>query len=95
MRADALRDVLAAGDGAPTIVCAQAGNVNSGAFDPIAEICDVAHERGAWVHVDGAFGLWAAVTDDRRDLVAGRRACRLVGDRRAQVAERAVRLRRS
>ena len=45
-----------------TIVCIQAGNVNSGAFDPAAEICRRAREAGAWVHVDGAFGLWAAVS---------------------------------
>ena len=43
----------------PTIVCAQAGNVNSGAFDPVARIVEVAHAAGAWVHVDGAFGIWA------------------------------------
>ena len=42
-----------------TIVCVQAGNVNSGAFDPIAKICERAHSNGAWVHVDGAFGMWA------------------------------------
>ena len=61
MRADALGDALASGDG-PTIVCAQAGNVNTGAFDPLAEIVDAAHAAGAWVHVDGAFGLWAAAS---------------------------------
>jgi glutamate/tyrosine decarboxylase-like PLP-dependent enzyme len=44
------------------IVCIQAGNVNSGAFDPAAEICAWAHEQGAWVHVDGAFGLWARLS---------------------------------
>jgi glutamate/tyrosine decarboxylase-like PLP-dependent enzyme len=44
------------------IVCIQAGNVNSGAFDPAGEICRRAHEQGAWVHVDGAFGLWAGVS---------------------------------
>ena len=50
-------------DGAgPTIVCAQVGNVNTGAVDPIGEICDLAHAAGAWVHVDGAFGLWAAAS---------------------------------
>jgi len=43
----------------PTIVCIQAGNVNTGAFDPAREICDWAHRSNAWVHVDGAFGLWA------------------------------------
>ena len=55
----------------PTIVCAQAGNVNTGAFDPVGEISDVAHERGAWVHVDGAFGLWALAAPSRRHLAAG------------------------
>lgn len=55
----------------PTIVCIQAGNVNTGAFDPIAEICERAHQAGAWVHVDGAFGLWAAATPSRAYLVTG------------------------
>ena len=55
----------------PTIVCVQAGNVNTGAFDPIEEICARAHEAGAWVHVDGAFGLWAAVAPARAHLVRG------------------------
>lgn len=54
-----------------TVICIQAGNVNSGAFDPAAEICARAHEKGAWVHVDGAFGLWAAATPGYRHLVAG------------------------
>ncbi len=45
-----------------TILCIQAGNVNTGAFDPAAELCARAHEQGAWVHVDGAFGLWAAAS---------------------------------
>jgi glutamate/tyrosine decarboxylase-like PLP-dependent enzyme len=53
------------------IVCAQAGNVNTGAFDPLDEITQAAHARGAWVHVDGAFGLWAAASPARRHLVAG------------------------
>ncbi|MEN3281700.1 MAG: hypothetical protein V7607_2840 [Solirubrobacteraceae bacterium] len=70
MRPDALRAALAGGDG-PTIVCAQAGEVNSGACDPFAEVCDAASERGAWVHVDGAFGLWAAAAPAHRHLVAG------------------------
>jgi glutamate/tyrosine decarboxylase-like PLP-dependent enzyme len=46
----------------PTIVCLQAGNINTGAFDPFGEICDAARAAGAWVHVDGAFGLWAQAT---------------------------------
>ena len=54
-----------------TVVCMQAGNVNSGAFDPAAEICARAHQSGAWVHVDGAFGLWTAAAPARRHLVAG------------------------
>ncbi len=70
MRADLLADVLAACDG-PTIVCAQVGNVNTGAIDPIGEICTLAHSHGAWVHVDGAFGLWAAASPALRPLVAG------------------------
>jgi glutamate/tyrosine decarboxylase-like PLP-dependent enzyme len=69
-RPEALRAALADGDAA-TIVCAQAGEVNSGACDPFAEICDAAREHGAWVHVDGAFGLWAAAAPAHRQLVAG------------------------
>ncbi|HWE27824.1 MAG TPA: pyridoxal-dependent decarboxylase [Polyangia bacterium] len=55
----------------PTIVCTQAGNVNTGACDPIGTIADAAHARDAWVHVDGAFGLWAAAAPARAPLVAG------------------------
>jgi len=54
-----------------TIICIQAGNVNTGAFDPAAEICTHARRYGAWVHVDGAFGLWAAAAPDRAQLMAG------------------------
>ncbi len=54
-----------------TIVCIQAGNVNTGGFDPAAEICARAREAGAWVHVDGAFGLWAAASPKYRGLLAG------------------------
>jgi glutamate/tyrosine decarboxylase-like PLP-dependent enzyme len=54
-----------------TILCLQAGNVNTGSFDPAAEICTRAHEQGAWVHVDGAFGLWAAVSSKYRHLTEG------------------------
>jgi glutamate/tyrosine decarboxylase-like PLP-dependent enzyme len=55
----------------PVLVCAQAGEVNSGAFDPFGPIADWAAERGAWVHVDGAFGLWALADPSRASLVAG------------------------
>src|SRR5271156_473799 len=54
-----------------TLVCIQAGNVNTGAFDPAGEICSRAHEAGSWVHVDGAFGLWAAVSPLYAPLLAG------------------------
>ena len=55
----------------PTIICLQAGNVNTGAFDPVEDICGKAKAGGAWVHVDGAFGLWAAAAPGRRHLTAG------------------------
>ena len=55
----------------PTIVCLQAGNVHSGAFDPFAEAIELAHRHGAWVHVDGAFGLWAAASPALHPLVDG------------------------
>jgi glutamate/tyrosine decarboxylase-like PLP-dependent enzyme len=66
----ALREAIAAGEG-PVIVCAQAGNVNTGAFDPLDDIADIAHQAGAWLHIDGAFGLWAAASPAHRHLVAG------------------------
>jgi glutamate/tyrosine decarboxylase-like PLP-dependent enzyme len=73
MRPDALAAALAGGG--PTIVCAQAGNVNGGAFDPmpaIADAVDAARARGpVWLHLDGAFGLWARVSPRRRALAAG------------------------
>ncbi len=55
----------------PAIVCLQAGNVNTGAFDPLAEVVEAAHEMGAWVHVDGAFGFWAAVSPRLAHLASG------------------------
>ena len=66
MRADALPTISG-----PTIVCIQAGNVNTGAFDPAQEICREAKRGGAWVHVDGAFGLWAAAAPNRCHLTNG------------------------
>ena len=66
----ALRDAIGAGDGL-AIVCAQAGNVNTGSFDPLDEIADIAHEADAWLHVDGAFGLWAGASPALRHLVSG------------------------
>lgn len=62
---------LAAGPSDPTIVCLQAGNVNTGACDDLAAACAVAHRFGAWVHVDGAFGLWAAANPATRHLCDG------------------------
>jgi glutamate/tyrosine decarboxylase-like PLP-dependent enzyme len=55
----------------PVIICVQVGNVNTGACDPVGEVCEIAREMDAWVHVDGAFGLWAAVSPARRRLVEG------------------------
>ena len=55
----------------PTIICTQAGNVNTGAFDPVGDICELAKPKGAWVHVDGAFGLWAAASPNRAHLCSG------------------------
>jgi glutamate/tyrosine decarboxylase-like PLP-dependent enzyme len=55
----------------PAIICAQVGNVNTGACDPVADICDVAGDCDAWVHVDGAFGLWAAASRHRSELLDG------------------------
>lgn len=66
MRAEALPELDES-----TIVCIQAGNVNTGAFDPAEAICAAARDAGAWVHVDGAFGLWALASPELRDLAAG------------------------
>jgi glutamate/tyrosine decarboxylase-like PLP-dependent enzyme len=66
MRAECLPELRA-----PAIVCVQAGNVNTGAFDPVREVCERAHRGGAWVHVDGAFGLWAAASPNYAHLAAG------------------------
>lgn len=70
MRPDALRKTLATLQ-PPLIVCAQSGNVNAGAFDPLDEVVDIVHERSGWLHVDGAFGLWAALSPRLRQHVQG------------------------
>ena len=70
MRADALADALDHVSG-PTMVCAQAGNVNTGAFDPLDAIADLTRRHGAWLHVDGAFGLWAAASGELKHYVGG------------------------
>jgi glutamate/tyrosine decarboxylase-like PLP-dependent enzyme len=66
MRGDLLADLDDA-----TIVCIQAGNVNTGAFDPAREICAKAREAGAWIHVDGAFGLWVRASPRFAHLTSG------------------------
>ena len=70
MRGDALAAALERVDG-PAIVCAQAGNVNTGAFDPFGAIADACARHGAWLHVDGAFGLWAGASTCLRQLTQG------------------------
>lgn len=70
MRPDHLARILRGRQG-PCLVCAQIGNVNTGAADSIGEIAPLTRERGAWLHVDAAFGLWAAASESRRALVAG------------------------
>lgn len=67
----ALSQAFAAGDGCPTVVALQAGNLHSGAFDPFAAAIPLAHDHDAWVHVDGAFGLFAGASPRHRHLVAG------------------------
>jgi glutamate/tyrosine decarboxylase-like PLP-dependent enzyme len=70
VRTDQLRRILGEGTG-PCIVCAQIGNVNTGAADPIEAIASLTRARGAWLHIDAAFGLWAATCRSRRHLVVG------------------------
>jgi glutamate/tyrosine decarboxylase-like PLP-dependent enzyme len=67
----ALESALASGRGRPTLVALQAGSIHSGASDPFDALVPLAHEHGAWVHVDGAFGLWAAASPTYRHLVRG------------------------
>lgn len=70
MRAEGLEELLPTLKG-PTIICAQAGNVNTGSFDPISPVAELARAFGAWLHVDGAFGLWAAATPRSEELLKG------------------------
>jgi glutamate/tyrosine decarboxylase-like PLP-dependent enzyme len=70
MRPDALADTLRSCPG-PTLVAAQAGNVSTGAIDPVDEIAEIVHRHGAWLHVDGAFGLWAAAVPRLRGQLRG------------------------
>ncbi len=70
MRADAFPKLAA-----PALICMQAGNVNTGAFDPATEIVKAARDSGSWVHVDGAFGLWAAPAPERAHLMSGYNGC--------------------
>jgi glutamate/tyrosine decarboxylase-like PLP-dependent enzyme len=71
MDTEALRDLLGEDDTAPTIVCAAAGNVNTGACDDMTAVVEAARAVGAWIHVDGAFGLWAAASPRTAHLVRG------------------------
>ena len=88
LRAELLPDL-----DSPVLVCTQAGEVNTGAFDPFDAIADWLAARTGWLHVDGAFGLWARADPGRAGLVARARPRRLLGDRRTQVAQRHLRLR--
>lgn len=67
----AVAEALDRRDDGPTILCLQAGELNSGAFDPFAAACSLARQKGAWTHVDGAFGLWTAASPRLRHLLAG------------------------
>ncbi len=71
IRLDDFAAALAEGEGRPTVVSLAAGNVNTGSFDPFPAAVALAHEHDAWVHVDGAFGLWAAAAPGLRHLVEG------------------------
>lgn len=71
MRLTQLEDTLRNSADTPSIVCLQAGDLHTGMFDPFTEACTIAHEHGAWVHIDGAFGLWVAASDRLRHLAAG------------------------
>ena len=89
MRADAFAEAVQHAGDRPLLVCAQAGNVNSGAFDPLRPIADaLGGHANAWLHVDAAFGAWAAVSPALRHLVDGIERADFGVNRRAQVAQR-------
>ncbi|MGI9302579.1 MAG: pyridoxal phosphate-dependent decarboxylase family protein [Gammaproteobacteria bacterium] len=67
----ALRRRLESLDGKPALVCLQAGDLNTGVFDPFNDICDIAHDCNAWVHIDGAFGLWVATSESHKHFLNG------------------------
>lgn len=71
MKVEALKAELEKHPDMPTIVALAAGDLNRGAFDPFDEVCDIAHAHNAWVHIDGAFGLWVASSPRYRHLVKG------------------------
>lgn len=92
MDAGLLAAILDEDGDAPTIVCAQAGNVNTGAFDDLRTIGEISRDRNAWLHVDGAFGLWAAASPETAHLVDGIELADSWGCGRPQVAECPLRL---
>ena len=71
LQVEALDEAFKRDPSAPTIVLLQAGDINTGAFDQFEAVIPLAHKHGAWVHVDGAFGLWAAASPRYRHLVKG------------------------
>ena len=87
----AFKEALAGCSG-PTIAIVQAGQLNTGAFDPFAGIIPAAHARGAWVHVDGAFGLWARSCPEKARSGAWSGGGRFLGNGRTQVASDSLRL---
>ena len=71
IQVDKLEEALRRSEGKPIILCLQAGDLNTGAFDPFETVCPIARAANAWVHVDGAFGLWVATSDRHRHLLNG------------------------
>ena len=90
MSIEELRKALDRSQPGPTVVWLQAGDLNTGQFDPFEEACETAHESSPWVHVDGAFGLWVATSSKYRHLLAGAEKADFLGDGRAQSGQPAV-----